>query len=40
MTNVAGCHDVILSRTGYTGELGFELYVYNKDAKKLWHSLF
>jgi len=40
LTAVAGCHDVILSRTGYTGEVGFELYVYNKDARKLWNALF
>ena len=29
----------LLSQTGYTGELGFELYVKNEDAPKLWDML-
>ncbi|MBT3571373.1 MAG: glycine cleavage system aminomethyltransferase GcvT, partial [Flavobacteriales bacterium] len=33
---IAGIEDVILSRTGYTGEIGFELYVKNEDTKQLW----
>jgi aminomethyltransferase len=37
---VAGCEDIIISNTGYTGAGGFELYVWNKDAKKLWDALF
>jgi aminomethyltransferase len=37
---IADVEDVILSRTGYTGEIGFELYVKNEDAQKLWDSLF
>jgi len=37
---IAGIDDVILSRTGYTGEIGFELYVKNESAKKLWDALF
>lgn len=37
---VAGCEDVIISNTGYTGSGGFELYVWNKDARKLWDALF
>ena len=36
---VAGCDDVIISNTGYTGAGGFELYVWNKDACKLWDAL-
>ena len=36
----AEINDVILSRTGYTGEIGYELYVKNKDVKKLWNALF
>lgn len=31
--------DVVLSRTGYTGELGFELYVPNDRAVALWRAL-
>jgi glycine cleavage system T protein (aminomethyltransferase) len=29
----------VISRTGYTGEDGFELYHANADAAKLWHAL-
>lgn len=36
---VAGVHDVIISRTGYTGEDGFELYFPNEDADVLWAAL-
>ena len=36
--NVAGVPAVI-SRTGYTGEDGFELYINVRDAVKLWRSL-
>ena len=35
---VAG-HDAIISRTGYTGEDGFELYVPNDTAVPLWNAL-
>lgn len=31
--------DVFLARTGYTGEDGFELYIKNDDAEKLWKHL-
>lgn len=31
--------ECILSRTGYTGELGFELYIDNKTSVKLWDAL-
>lgn len=31
--------DCILSRTGYTGELGYELYVDNTTSVKLWDAL-
>jgi aminomethyltransferase len=37
---IAGIEDVILSRTGYTGEIGFELYVKNESVKKLWDAMF
>lgn len=36
---VAGC-PAIISRTGYTGEDGFELYVKNADAETVWNALF
>ncbi len=38
--SMAGVEDVIISNTGYTGAGGFELYVWNKDAKKLWDAVF
>ncbi len=38
--SVAGVEDVIISNTGYTGAGGFELYVWNKDVKKLWDAIF
>ncbi len=38
--SIANIDNVILSRTGYTGELGFELYVENKYARNLWDALF
>ncbi|MBS3913096.1 MAG: glycine cleavage system aminomethyltransferase GcvT [Bacteroidetes bacterium] len=38
--NVAGIDDIIISNTGYTGAGGFELYVKNEDARKLWDALF
>jgi aminomethyltransferase len=31
--------DCLLSRTGYTGEFGYELYVQNEDAPALWTML-
>ena len=36
---VAGC-DVTIARTGYTGELGFEVYGNNEDIPKVWDALF
>ena len=30
----------LISRTGYTGEVGFELYVDADDAEKLWNALY
>jgi aminomethyltransferase len=38
--SIAGIEDVILSRTGYTGEIGFELYVKNESVKQLWEAIF
>ncbi|MAJ89729.1 MAG: glycine cleavage system protein T [Flavobacteriales bacterium] len=37
---IAEINSVIISRTGYTGEIGYELYIKNKDVKKLWEALF
>ena len=36
---MAGCEDVIISNTGYTGAGGFEIYVWNKDAEKMWNAI-
>lgn len=37
--NLAGIEGVVISNTGYTGAGGFELYVMNEDAEKLWHAV-
>ncbi|MBD3627084.1 glycine cleavage system aminomethyltransferase GcvT [Cyclobacterium sp.] len=37
---LAGAKDVVISATGYTGAGGFELYVKNKDARKVWEAIF
>ena len=37
---IGSIDDVIISRTGYTGEIGFELYVKNESVRKLWDALF
>ena len=36
----AGCPNVIISNTGYTGAGGFELYFYPEDGKKIWNAIF
>ena len=36
---VAGCNDIIVSRTGYTGEDGFELYFDAMHATVIWNAL-
>jgi aminomethyltransferase len=36
--SVAGV-DVLVSRTGYTGEIGFELYAESRHAESLWDAL-
>tara|TARA_X000000368_G_C23058404_1_gene725331 strand:+ start:12384 stop:13460 length:1077 start_codon:yes stop_codon:yes gene_type:complete len=38
--SIAGIDNVILSRTGYTGEIGFEFYVKNENVRMLWDALF
>ncbi len=36
----AGCKNVIVSATGYTGSGGFEIYAKNKDLPKIWDKVF
>lgn len=36
----AGCDNVIVSATGYTGSGGFELYFDNEHADKVWDAIF
>ena len=38
-STVAGIENVIVSRTGYTGEDGFELYFSVQHAAKMWNAL-
>ncbi|WKN45753.1 glycine cleavage system aminomethyltransferase GcvT [Tunicatimonas pelagia] len=38
--NIGGVDDIIISATGYTGAGGFELYVTNDQAEKLWNAIF
>lgn len=37
---VAGIDDVLISMTGYTGAGGFEVYVWNSDAQRMWEAIF
>lgn len=37
---MAGIENVVISNTGYTGAGGFELYVGNADAEKMWDAVF
>ena len=36
----AGVENVLVSATGYTGAGGFEIYVDNKDVRKVWDAVF
>ncbi|MCC6463604.1 MAG: glycine cleavage system aminomethyltransferase GcvT [Saprospiraceae bacterium] len=36
----AGCKNVIVSATGYTGSGGFEIYARNRDIAKIWDKVF
>ncbi|MEJ7645066.1 MAG: glycine cleavage system aminomethyltransferase GcvT [Chryseolinea sp.] len=36
----AGVPDVLISNTGYTGAGGFEIYVRNENALKVWEAIF
>jgi aminomethyltransferase len=37
---MAGMSEVIISNTGYTGAGGFEIYIKNADARKMWEAIF
>jgi aminomethyltransferase len=37
--NIDGINEVLVSRTGYTGEDGFELYLPEEKAESLWNKL-
>ena len=37
---MAGIENVVISNTGYTGAGGFELYVGNENAEKMWDAVF
>ncbi len=37
---MAGIENVIISNTGYTGAGGFEIYVMNNEAEKMWDAIF
>ncbi len=37
---MAGIENIVISNTGYTGAGGFELYVGNENAEKLWDAVF
>jgi len=37
--SIAGVNDVIISKTGYTGSDGFELYFYNINGPLLWNNI-
>lgn len=39
-TGILAGAEVIISATGYTGAGGFELYIYNQDAEKVWNAIF
>lgn len=39
MKNKLGGVPVTISRTGYTGDLGFEIWIDNEDALKVWDAL-
>lgn len=37
---MAGINNVVISATGYTGSGGFEIYIKNEDAEKMWNAVF
>ncbi len=36
----AGIDDILISKTGYTGSGGYEIYIPNKEVLKIWDTLF
>ena len=38
--NFAGCSNILISATGYTGAGGFEIYFENQYADKIWDAIF
>ena len=40
ISSFAGIENIIISKTGYTGSGGFELYIPNKNAVDIWDALF
>ena len=40
ISSFAGIENIIISKTGYTGSGGFELYIPNKNAIDIWDALF
>ncbi|MBL0340562.1 MAG: glycine cleavage system aminomethyltransferase GcvT [Bacteroidetes bacterium] len=38
--NFAGCNNILVSATGYTGAGGFEIYFDNEHAEKIWDAIF
>jgi len=38
-TSLGGMHDVIISKTGYTGSEGFEIYFYSQHGPEIWHRI-
>lgn len=40
MGTFAGCNDICMSNTGYTGAGGFEIYCNQSVAEKIWNAIF
>lgn len=40
ISSFAGIENILISKTGYTGSGGFELYIPNKNAIDIWDALF
>ena len=40
IASFGGCNDIIISKTGYTGSGGYELYIPNNKVTQIWDTLF